>query len=295
VPAPGSYIEARNCSATIWSGRTDGNGEWSTTVKAVPPAPGAAECSFFTDGFDEDDWTQSVSSPAFTVPLTTFPTQIASFSPVTGTGPVPLGDIQFTGTAQWVDSAGHAHPYGGAPVQLYLSYAGKDAPQLMSTVVAGKSGAFTFPRLSGYLSGGRLAVGAWEARLAANGNYLAYASPSAYWAGPLALPVSFSHVKITGTGSTRHLTGTLNLPKGRPLPGVKVHLQSDVNGTYRQVATVTTNAKGHFSILVTAPKHPGQVTYAASFAGLALGVVPAWIGPAGWVTVDKAASSWVRW
>jgi hypothetical protein len=191
-----------------------------------------------------------------------------------------------------VDSAGIGHAYGGATVRLYFKYAGTGAPHLMTTAVTAKSGAFTFPRLSGYLSDGRLAAGTWQARLQGRGNVVA--GDSGYYQGVLGLPASFSHVKITGTGSTRHLTGTLNLPRGRPLHGVKVHLLSDVNGKLRQVATVTTNAKGYFSIPVTAPKHPSQVKYAASFAGLT-GKVPAWIGPAGWVTVDKAASSWVRW
>jgi 5-hydroxyisourate hydrolase-like protein (transthyretin family) len=293
VPAPGSPVQVDNCAASSQSGWTDGNGQWATTIQAIPPAPGNGECSFFTGGSTGDSWTQWMLSPGFVVPLTTFPTQVASFYPVTGNQALPLGDIQFTGTAQWVDSAGQPHPYGGKTVQLYFSYGGKGTPQLMATAVTAKSGAITFPRLSGYLSGGRLAAGAWEARLPANGSYLA--GDSGYYAGGLAIPVSFSTVKITGTGSTRHLTGALYLLKGRPLHGVRVTLLADVNGKLRHGPTVTTSAKGTFSIPLTAPTHPAQVQYAASFAGLTGNGVPAWIGPDGWVLLNQAVSTWLTW
>jgi hypothetical protein len=292
VPAPGSLIHVENCTSSPGSGWTDSNGDWTTTIPAVPPGSGDPQCDFFTDGLESASWTQWTTSPGFVVPLTTFPTEIFGFSPVPGNKTLQLGDIQFYGLAWWLDSAGNPHPDSGATVRLYLRYAGTSKPQLMATAVVGKSGAFTFPRLSGYLSHGRLAAGAWQARLPARGRYVA--GDSGYYHGVLALPASFRSVKITGTGSTRHLTGTLDLPKGHPLHGVRVTLLSDVNGTLKHGTTVTTNAKGYFSIAVTAPKHPSQVKYAASFAGLA-GKVPAWIGPVGYVSVNKAVSNWLRW
>jgi hypothetical protein len=298
VPAPNSLIRIDGDGCELgpppWSGTTDAAGQWTAQLPAVPPDPAMNSfCDFYSQGDEAgESWTKSVLSPAFVIPLSTFPTGFGSFNVCNGATPI-LGDIEVCGSAQWRDSAGRPHPYGGATVRLYFSYAGTGTPQLMATAVTGKSGAFTFPRLSGYLKGGRLAAGTWEVRLPANGKYLA--GMSDWVLSGLTVPASYSKVKLTGHGRTWHLTGTLLMPKGRPLHGVRVTVLYNTGKLHRG-ATVTTSAKGTFSIPLAAPEHSMRIKYAASFAGLS-GKVPAWLGADGYVKVSPAVSPWLwlRW
>jgi hypothetical protein len=294
VPAPGPPIELIGCGPGGQSGWANDQGQWTVPIQAVPPLPGDSECYFYTGGDPDNSWTRWVLSPGFVIPLATFPTQVVNLNPLAtaANNRIPAADIVFGGGAQWEDSAGTQHPFPGATVQLYFEYGGTGPWQLMATTVTNKSGDFAFPRLSGYLSDGRLAAGVWKAVLPAHGVYVAGQSGNYY--GVLAVPVFFGGLKITGTGSTRYLSGTLRyLPKGGPLHGVHVSLLTDVNGAIHSGPTVTTGANGTFSFRLTAPKPGQRVKYAVSFAGG--GPIPGLTVISAYVVLNPAHSGWLAW
>jgi hypothetical protein len=295
VPAPGSPIELTGCGPSGGqSGWANGQGQWTVAIQAVPPLPGDLECSFYTDGDSSNSWTQWVLSPQFVIPLATFPTQVVNLDPLVtaANNRIPAADIVFGGGAQWEDSAGTQHPFPGATVQLYFAYGGTGPWQLMATAVTNKSGNFTFTRLSGYLSGGRLAAGIWKAVLPAQSVYVAGQSGNYY--GVLAVPVSFGGLKITGASSIRYLSGTLQyLPKGGLLHGEHVTLLTNVNGKIHSGPTVTTGGSGTFSLRLTAPKPGQRVKYAASFAGG--GSIPGLTTISAYVVLNPARSGWLAW
>jgi hypothetical protein len=207
---------------------------------------------------------------------------------------MPAADIVLGGTAQWEDSGGNTHPYPGAKAKLYFQDNGKGAWQDMAAAVTGKSGDFAFPRLSGYLGDGRLATGNWQAIVPGGGVYVAGqtgATPET-----LGVPVFFGGVRVTRAGSTRYLSGTLRyLQRGGALHGVRVILLTSVNGRLQRGPTTTTNASGAFRLRLTPPKTGQRVKYAASFAGLVGGAVPAWIGAVGYFVLEPGRSAWLPW
>lgn len=293
VPAPGSWLELGGCGTGGEFGWADDQGQLTVAVKA-DPQPDGPECSFYTEGDVFNSWTQSAISPQFVIPLTTFPTQVVNLGPLvtTSNNRIPAADISFFASAQWEDSAGAEQRLTGAPAQLYFEYGANGPWQLMATSVTNKYGNVTFPRVSGYLSGGKLAAGAWKVVLPAKGVYLAGTSNPYY--GTLAVPVFFGGLKITGTGSSRHLIGTLRyLPKGGLLHGVRVRLLTYVNGTIRTGPTVTTNVKGAFSLRLTAPRRGQHVYYAAGFTGRL--TIPGLPAIAGYAVLNPARSRWLAW
>lgn len=285
IPALGTRLEATGCNSGQ-SGWTDANGRYTTTI----PATAVANCYFYTPG--TGSWTGAGFSPRVIVPLSTFPTQIASFGPgYYINGGMNADNLQFAGFAKYTDSAGAVQDYPDANVQLYFQPLGAATWTLMSTVQASASGLFQFPVLSGYLPGGQLAIGSWKAVIPQSGAYLAASGVTG--PVPLNLQTSFHGVHLRWSRHVAYLTGTLDyLPSGGPLHGVKVTVNGvDPYGKHFRAGTAVTNAQGVFSFRIGRAHVPKNV-YDVTYPG---GPLPAWAGPEASYTTCSPAYSKQFW
>lgn len=236
-------------------------------------------------------WT-SYASAQLIIPLTTFPTQIASFQPAGLVGGLaPANDITFSGIAQYTDEAGVVHPYPDAPVQLLYVVPRSSLTEFTTT--ADSTGAFRFTGLSAYSWWYAGLGGMWEAVIQDNGSHLG--SPVVQLPPEEVLvPVRIQHLRFRRAARHSYLTGTLTYrPENLPLHGVRVTLRiRDSRGRTRYGPSVTTNSLGQFRIPTTVPARGHSIWYAAVYAG---GPLPGWTGPGpGWASSPRIQSNWLR-
>jgi hypothetical protein len=289
VPAPYSPITANGCSGPDAGklGWTDSSGDLTLQLTNDPDG----RCDLYSYGSTEGSWTGYGSAPVpFT--LTTFPSEISSFYPVTvvnDDGQVPVNDIDLAGVAMHEDATGTEGSYPGAMIDLYFQAHGSTTWNLVATAQAGPSGWFQFPTVPGYLPGGHLAVGLWKAEIPAAPPYL---SGSDEMVLVLSVPTWMRRVHPTSFRNGYSLSGNLNyLPHGGPLHGVRVALrvrpEDSSRAHWRRVRTVVTNDNGRFTFLLPrVAAHGEPMTYQVTYRG---GPLPVW---AGGPSAGTLQSSW---
>jgi hypothetical protein len=228
------------------------DGDFTVSFRVDP----SVDVQLVTLAYD-GSWSGDAVSAPLVVPLSVFPTQ----AQLAATRPIEdLRDMSFTGTVDYANSQDQMLPDAGAVVTLKYQPLASPTWIPVATATSNSAGDVTFGHVSGYLTGGRLALasGVWEISFPATATMLA--GNSAFIGELVDEPVWLNDVQITHSGNRAYLTGVLDDDHRRgPVAGQRVTIAW---GHHK--ATAKTGANGEFSFLLTG--RPAGI-YVVSYAG----------------------------
>jgi hypothetical protein len=267
IPAPYTHVSCTNGTWTGYSGLTDADGRFSLTFPGFGTTGGGLQWGAATAA-DRGSFAASAQSALATVDLHPGQTRITGAY----SGPQPAtaqSGLSFTGHADaLIDGQWQGNSLSQAYFNLYFQPRGATTWTWMNFLERPPNGDFSVNAFSPYRWNGTsyyLAEGSWQARVEPSSTNVWLPSSTPSMPINVSVQTTVSGLHVHSSGTTRTLTGTLNirsgpalptnLPRALPKKTIKIYYHAKGRTTWQYLTTATTGSNGTFNTSLTHRAH----------------------------------------